>query len=208
MHVCILPCASLYLCLLHSLDTHVYIYICAHTYAHTAKRCLDPPCTTLQFAHALHTATSTSAVTPTKNVCAASPAYQILRYTCVLNVRRPMHTHASMPVYNKLRHFHCECAQSFSASVCEVSVQASSIPKYQIRLSSLAVKLCIRSVASSTLVKLQVLSQRSLESTGSLNRTRSCDHCRSFDRLEWVAASTLAVFVFSAVKSSTVMLTD
>ena len=92
---------------------HICIY--AHTYARSAKRCLDPPRTTLEFAHALHTATSTSAITPTKNICAASSAYQIPRYTCVLNIRRHMHTHASMPVYNKLHHF--------SASVCEVSVR-------------------------------------------------------------------------------------
>ena len=97
----------------------MYIY----TYAHTAKRCLDPPRTTPQFAHALHTATSTSALTPTKNICEASSAYQIPRYTCVLNIRRPMHTHARMPVYNKLHNFHYERARSFTVSVRQVSVR-------------------------------------------------------------------------------------
>ena len=62
---------------------HARICVYAHTYAHTAKGWLDPPRTTLQFAHALHTATSTSAITPTKNICAASSAYQIPRYTYV-----------------------------------------------------------------------------------------------------------------------------
>ena len=69
-------------------------YIYAHTYAHIAKRCLNPPQATMfgaqrregvvQFAHALHTATSTSAITATNNMCAASSAYQIPHYTCVL----------------------------------------------------------------------------------------------------------------------------
>ena len=77
---------------------HARICVYAHTYAHTAKGCLDPPRTTLQFAHALHTATTTSAITPTKQICAASSAYQIPRYTCILHIRRPMHTHAIMPV--------------------------------------------------------------------------------------------------------------
>ena len=109
-----------------------------------------------------------------------SSAYQ-MRYTCVLNIRRPIHIHASMPVYNKLHHFHCERAQSFSASVREVSLPASvfealvrAYPKIQIRSSTVAVKLCSRSVASSTLAaKLRVLSQQSLKSTRSLDRTQS-----------------------------------
>ena len=58
---------------------HARICAYAHTYAHSAKGWLDPPHTTLQFTHALHTATSTSAIT-TKNTCAASSAYQIPRY--------------------------------------------------------------------------------------------------------------------------------
>ena len=52
----------------------------------------------------------------------------------------------------------------FTVSMCEVSVRACA--KFQIRSSTLAVKLCSRSVASSTLAaKLRVLPQRSLEST-------------------------------------------
>ena len=143
-------------------------YVYARTCDHTAKCCLDPPRTTtfgahrregvVQFAHALHTATSTSAIAPTKNICAALFAYQILRYISVLNMRRPMHTHASM--LNKLHQFHCERARSFSASRCEVSVRACTSafetsvqahPKVQIRSSTLALKLCSCSVALSTL---------------------------------------------------------
>ena len=142
----------------------------AHTYAHTAKHCLDPPRAPMfraqcregvvQFTHAPHTATSTRAITPTKNICAASSTYQIPRYTCVLNIRRHMHTHASMPVYIKLHHFHCERSRSFIARVRKVSLRAwSSIfetlvqahPEVQLCLSMLVVKLCGRSGASSTL---------------------------------------------------------
>ena len=74
-------------------------------------------------------------------------------------IRRPMHTHASMPVYNKLHHITVS-VQSFSASEGEVSLGAcTSIfetssqaqTKVQIHTSSLAVKHCSRSVASSTL---------------------------------------------------------
>ena len=117
----------------YTADPHL-AHTYAHTYAHTAKRCLDPPRPTMfgsqrregvvQFAHALHTATSTR--TPTKNICGASYTYRIPHYTCVLYIRRPMHMHASMPVYNKLHNFHCESAQSFIAIVREVSLRAYS----------------------------------------------------------------------------------
>ena len=116
-------------------------------------------------------------------------AYQIPRYTCVLNIRRPMHTHASMPVYNKLHHFHCERARSFIASECEVSLRACSCvfetsvqayPKVQIRSSTLTVKLCSRSVAWSARSET-VLSQRSFEHARSEAwRVLELDHTRSF----------------------------
>ena len=174
-------------------------YICAYTYAHTAKRCLDPPRATMfgaqrsegvvQFAHALHTATSTSAITPTKGICAASSAYQIPRYPCVLHIRRPMYTHASMPVYNELHDFQFERARSFSASVFETSVQA--YPKAQIRSSTLALKLCSRSVASSTLAAKPGEYSNSTALEASLrvcSKYRPIRVGRSFD--------TLAVFLF------------
>ena len=80
---------------------HTYPHAYVHAYAHTTKRCLDPPRGAtifgaqhrqgvVQFAHAPHTATGTSTITPTKNICAASSAYQILCYTCVLHIRHPM----------------------------------------------------------------------------------------------------------------------
>ena len=126
----------------------------------------------VQFAHALHTATSTSAITKTTNICAASFAYQIPRYTCVLNITCPMHTHMQA----------CLCTTNctiFAVSVREVSLRACSsvfetlvqaYPKVQTRSSTLAVKLRSCSVASSTLeAKIRVLSQRSLEGTRSLD---------------------------------------
>ena len=69
-------------------------HACAHTYAHTAKRSLDPTGLhppfgaqrregVAQFAHAAHTTTTTSAITLTKSLCAASSAYQMQHYTCV-----------------------------------------------------------------------------------------------------------------------------
>ena len=94
-------------------------------------------------------------------------------------------------------HFHCQRAQGFSASECEVSVRACASAfetsvqahlKVQTCTSSLAVKLysrgvalltvkvCCHSEASSTLAastlagKLRVRSQQSLESTPSTRR--------------------------------------
>ena len=91
--------------------------------------------------------------------------------------------------------FHCEGAQSSSASVSKVSPRACASAfetsvqahlKVQMCSSTLAVKLCSRSVASLTVklccrsvaastlaAKLRVRSQRSLESTRSFDRTRS-----------------------------------
>ena len=174
----------------------------AHTYTHTA---MDPPCTSMfgaqrredvyvvQFAHALQTAISTSAITPTKT--AAFSTYQIrlstLEYT-----------------WGGVWGMHYKIRLSTLEYAC---TKASSM---------LVVKLCSRSVASSTLAaKARVLSQRSLQSTRTLNRNRSfaativgaslrplsklCwDHCRSFDRFELVKASIRSqVFFFPAVKT-------
>ena len=104
-----------------------YIHIAriyAHTYAHTAKRCLDPPRATLfgaqhregvvQFPHAPHTATSSSAITLTKTrmhciICILAIAlHERIRH-------QAHHAYTSMPVYNRLRYFQCECARSFIA---------------------------------------------------------------------------------------------
>ena len=106
-------------------------------------------------------------------------------------------TSLSQRSFEYARSENCERAQFFSASVCEVPLRACASvfetsvqahPKVQIRFSSLAVKLCSRSVASSTLAvqlccrsiasstlaaTLRVLSQRGLESTRSLDHTRS-----------------------------------
>ena len=99
------------------------------------------------------TATSTSAITPSKKVCAASSAYQIPHYTCALNIRRPMQaclhtTKCTISTVSLGKVSLRACSSAF-----EPSVQA--YPKVQIRSSTLAVKLCCRSVALSTLaVKL------------------------------------------------------
>ena len=60
---------------------HIYVYMPIHM--PRAAWTLHALPSSLQFAHALHTATTTSAITPTKNICAASSAYQIPRYTYV-----------------------------------------------------------------------------------------------------------------------------
>ena len=105
----------------------------------------------------------------------------IPRYTCVLNIRCPMHTRASMPVNNGLQHCHC----SFIASVRKVLWQACSrvfqtsvraYPEVQICSSTRAPKLrvCWQCKFPSTFAaKLQALSQRNLDSTQSIDRTRS-----------------------------------
>ena len=95
---------------------HARICAYAHTYAHSAKGWLDPPHTTLQFTHALHTATSTSAITPTKMICAASSAYQI---------PRAIHTSRSETLLSQLREYtHSKNCTIFTVSVRKVSVQA------------------------------------------------------------------------------------
>ena len=113
------PCPCIYI-------AHIYAHRYAHTYAHTAKRCSDPPHATVfgaqrregvvQFPHAPHTATSTSSITLTKTrmrciICMPDTAlHRRITY-------QAHHAYASMPVHNRLRHFHCECARSFIASV-------------------------------------------------------------------------------------------
>ena len=139
----------------------------AHTYVHTAKRCLDPPRATMfrgqrregvvLFTHAPHTATSTSAITPTKNICDASSACQILRYSCILNIRCPMHKHASPPGGSSTLAVKL-CGRSGVRSHQSSEYARTGAP------STLAVKLCGGSGASSTLApKLRARSHRSSE---------------------------------------------
>ena len=121
----------------------MYVCIYAHTYVHTAKRCLDPPRTTLQFTHALHTATSTSAI-----ICIPDTVlymrieHQALHaYTC---------KHACI---QQTAPFYCERARSFGASECEVSVQARTSNTLELARSE------------------TLLSQRSFEYARSVNCT-------------------------------------
>ena len=95
------------------------------------------------------TATSTSAITPSKTICAASSAYQIPHCTCALNIRRPMQAC-----------LHTTNCTIFTVSMGKVSLRAclsafkpsvQAYPKVQIRSGMLAVKVCCRSVASSML---------------------------------------------------------
>ena len=133
--------------------------------------------------------------------------------------------HASMPVDDKLHHFHCERALSFIASVFERILNfGARVPKVRIHSSTLAAKLCRHSVASSTLavklcrrsvassmlavklccrsvassmlaVKLRVFSCGEYSKPRLLSKLR-CDHCRSFNPFEWVAAAILSQFFF------------
>ena len=112
-----------------------------------------------------------------------------------------MHTHASMPVYNKLHHF--------TVRVCKVSAHL----KVQICSSTLAVKLYSRSVASLT-VKLcyRPCLQRSLECARSkvwsvleASTALEASHCRSFDPFEWVEASIHSQFFNFCRNRSTVL---
>ena len=79
----------------------------------------------VQFAHAPYTATSTSAITPTKTICTTSSAYdagvalhihisQGSRYTCANNIRPPMHMVAAMlwmlHAYKTIHNFHYQLA--------------------------------------------------------------------------------------------------
>ena len=109
-------------------------------------------------------------------------SHQARVYTYTIH-RMPIHMTIHMPI---LHHWHCERAPSFIASVREVPVPEQRFetlvqvhPKVQIRSSTLALKLCSYSIASSMravklcfavkrsfdyfAAQLQVLSQRSLE---------------------------------------------